>query len=92
VTDRATRAGYVDLPPGGVLLLSGELLLGAGLPLDLTVHLAMSAAALARRTTDELRWTLPAYARYADEVGPEGFADVVVRMDDPRHPALVEAL
>ena len=36
------------------------------------------------------RWTLPAFARYAEEVDPAGFADVVVRVDDPRHPALVE--
>jgi hypothetical protein len=27
--------------------------------------------------------------RYADEVDPAQFADVVVRVDDPRHPALV---
>lgn len=88
-TDRSTRAAYVDVPPGGVLLLSGTLLLGAGLDLDLTVHCAQSPAALARRMPDELRWTLPAYARYAEEVAPEQLADVVVRMDDPRHPALV---
>jgi hypothetical protein len=89
-TDRATRDTYVDLPAGGVLLLSGALLLGAGLPLDLTVHLAMSAPALARHTPADLRWTLPAYDRYATEVDPAAFADVVVRVDDPRHPALVE--
>src|SRR5207249_3017547 len=48
VADRATRSAYVEVPPGGVLLLDGALLLGIGLPLDVTVHLAMSAAALAR--------------------------------------------
>lgn len=89
VTDRATRAAYLELAPGGVLILSGALLLGAGLPLDLTVHLEMSAAALVRRTPPEESWTLPAYARYADEVVPSSFADLVVRVDDPRHPALV---
>jgi hypothetical protein len=88
-TDRATRAGYVNVPDGGILLLSGALLLGIGLPLDLVVHLSMSPAALARRTADTDRWTLPAYVRYADEVDPAQFADVVVRVDDPRHPALV---
>jgi hypothetical protein len=88
--DRATRAPYVELPPGGVLLVSGPLLLGGQLPFDLTVHLAMSPAALHRRTPPELRWTLPAHARYAAEVDPAGFADVVVRLDDPGHPALVE--
>jgi len=89
-TDRATRAPYVTVPPGGVLVLSGPLLLGTGLDLDLTVHCAQSPAALARRLPDWYRWTLPAYARYAEEVGPEYLADVVVRVDDPRHPALVE--
>ncbi|HEV7900126.1 MAG TPA: uridine kinase, partial [Planosporangium sp.] len=87
--DRATRAGYVTLPPRGVLLLSGALLLGTGLPLDLVVHLSMSPAALARRTAEADRWKLPAYGRYADEVAPARLADVVVRVDDPRHPALV---
>jgi hypothetical protein len=87
-TDRATRAGYVTVPSAGVLLLSGALLLGAGLPLDLVVHLEMSQAALARRTAAEDRWTLPAYARYVTEVDPALLADAVVRVDDPRHPAL----
>ncbi|MFD0783943.1 uridine kinase, partial [Micromonospora azadirachtae] len=35
-------------------------------------------------------WTLPAFDRYATEVDPASFADVVVRVDDPRRPALVE--
>lgn len=90
-TDRATRAPYVTVPAGGVLVLSGPLLLGTGLELDLTVHCAQSPAALARRLPDGYRWTLPAYERYAEEVMPECVADVVVRVDDPRHPALVEA-
>jgi hypothetical protein len=89
-TDRATRAGYVELPPGGVLLLSGALLLGTGLAFDLVVHLWMSAAALARRTPDPQAWTLPAYARYDREVDPCLLADVVVKVDDPRHPAVVD--
>ena len=72
-----------------MVIVSGPLLLGAGLPFDVTVHLSVSAAALDRRTGAELRWTLPAYARYADEVDPASFADVVVRLDDPRRPALV---
>jgi hypothetical protein len=89
-TDRSTRAAYRTVPPGGILLLSGPLLLGAGLDLDFTVHCGQSAAALARRTPEVERWTLPAYQRYTDEVMPEYLADVVLRMDDPRHPALVE--
>ena len=70
--------------------MSGALLLGAGLDFDLAVHLAQSAAALARRVEPDRGWTLPAYERYRDEVMPELIADVVVRVDDPRHPALVE--
>ncbi|MFC6023509.1 uridine kinase [Plantactinospora solaniradicis] len=89
-TDRATRADYRTLPPGGVLLVSGSLLLGGALPFDLTVHLVLSPGALVRRTPASARWTLPAFARYAEEVGPSMFADVVVRMDDPRHPAMVD--
>ncbi|MET8308855.1 uridine kinase [Micromonospora sp. NPDC005173] len=88
--DRASRARYVDLPPGGVVLVSGALLLGGGLPFDVTVHLALSGAALRRRTEPAQDWTLPAFDRYAEEVVPASFADVVVRADDPRRPALVE--
>ncbi|MFY1692438.1 uridine kinase [Plantactinospora sp. WMMB782] len=89
-TDRATRADYLTMPPGGVLLVSGSILLGGGLPFDLAVHLVLSPGALARRTPQAQRWTLPAFARYADEVAPTTFADIVIRLDDPRHPALVE--
>jgi hypothetical protein len=88
-TDRATREPYSDLPPNAVVLVSGPLLLGGGLPFEVAVHLELSAAALDRRTDPELRWTLPAFARYGHEVDPASFADVVVRVDDPRHPALV---
>ncbi|MFI9049856.1 uridine kinase [Streptomyces sp. NPDC053427] len=87
VADRATRSGYVELPPGGVLVLHGPLLLGHWFPFDLTVHLKLSPAALARRTPPDRRWTLPAFARYEDETRPEEAADVVVRADDPRRPA-----
>ena len=89
-SDRAVRDSDRDVPACGVLLLSGPLLLGGGLEVDLTVHLAMSAAALARRTPADLAWTLPAFSRYADEVAPAEWADVVVRLDDPRHPAVVD--
>ncbi|WP_199442437.1 uridine kinase [Umezawaea beigongshangensis] len=81
--DRASRAEYVRLPEGGVLLLDGDLLLGRGLPAELTVHLRLSPAALERKTDPELRWTLPAYAGYDPE------PDVLVRYDHPDRPALV---
>ncbi|WUH94783.1 uridine kinase [Streptomyces sp. NBC_00433] len=86
-TDRSTRADYVALPSGGVLVLDGPLLLGQGLPLDLTVHLRLSEGALRRRTEPAEQWTLPAYQRYSREALPEESADVLVRADDPRHPA-----
>jgi hypothetical protein len=89
VRDRATRARYVSVQAGGVLLLDGALLLGRGLPFDWTVHLSQSPGALARRTPDGDRWTLPAYARYEQEVRPVQTADVAIKMDDPRHPALI---
>jgi hypothetical protein len=88
-TDRATRADYVSLPAGGVVIVSGHFLLSGALPFDLAVHLAVSPAALRRRTPQAQAWTLPAFDRYAGEVAPETFADLVVRMDDPRHPAIV---
>jgi hypothetical protein len=84
--DRAARRAYLPLPPGGVVLVDGALLLGRGLAADLTVHLWLSPGALARRTAPADRWALPAYARH-EEAARE--ADLVIRMDDPRHPALV---
>ena len=80
--DRAVRTDPVPLPPGGVLLLDGPLLLGRWLPLDLSVHLWLSPAALARRTPADQQWTLPAFARYEDEVRPGEAADLVVRADE----------
>jgi hypothetical protein len=87
-TDRAHRTAYVELPADGVVLLAGGLLLGRGLPLDATVHLRMSAAALARRTADDERWTLPAYERYERETAPADLADILVMSDHPDRPAV----
>ena len=88
--DRASRASYVEVPPGGIVVLDGTLLLGRWLPFDLTVHLEMSPAALLRRTPEDERWTLPAFDRYRAEVEPGTVADVVVKFDDPNHPAVTE--
>ncbi|MCI3929910.1 uridine kinase [Streptomyces sp. AN091965] len=85
--DRATRSPYVQLPPGGLLLLHGPLLLGHWFPFDLTVHVRLSPGALHRRTVPEEQWTLPAFERYEAERDPTAAADVTVRADDPRHPA-----
>ena len=87
VADRATRSPRVTLPPGGLLLLYGPLLLRHWFPFDYTVHIQLSPAALRRRTPPEEHWTLPAFARYESEVDPANTADVLVRADDPRRPA-----
>ena len=87
-TNRATRAERRSLTEGTVLVVSGALLLGLGLPFDRVVHLAMSSAARARRTAGEDAWTLPAFDRYDADVRPAEIADVVIKVDDPRHPAV----
>jgi hypothetical protein len=88
VADRAHRDRYAELPADGVVLLAGALLLGRGLPLDLAVHLRMSAAAISRSLPPDERWTLPAYARYEQERFPEAEADLVVLSDHPDRPAV----
>lgn len=89
VRDRATRAARTRAGERAVLVLDGELLLGRWLDADLTVHLTVRPATLARRLGADRAWQLPAFARYDEEVRPQDVADVVVRVDDPRHPALV---
>ncbi|MYR60515.1 uridine kinase, partial [Streptomyces sp. SID625] len=86
-TDRATRSPHVRLPPGGLLLLHGPLLLRHWFPFDLSVHILLSPGALRRRTPEADHWTLPAFARYEAETDPAATADVLIRADDPRHPA-----
>ncbi|QAY64078.1 uridine kinase [Xylanimonas allomyrinae] len=89
VTDRSTRAAYVAAAPGTVVVLDGSLTLGLGLDVDVSVHLALSRAAETRGTALDDAWQLAAYDRYRREAAPERRADVVVRYDDARHPALV---
>jgi len=90
-TDRSARAEYAQLGPGAVVIVVGGLLLGRWLPFDVSVHLWLSPAALARRTPAGQAWTLPAYARYEDEADPSGTADLTARMDDLRHPAVLSS-
>lgn len=91
--DRATRASYVDVPPEGVVVVAGWFLLGHWLPFELTVHIALSAAARRRRVPPEdAARELPAWDRYDADVGPAGSADLVIRADDPGHPALIDRL
>ena len=71
-----------------MLVVSGSLLLGRSLPFDRTVHLLVSPAARERRTPPDQAWTLPAFDAYERDVDPASVADVVIRADDPRHPAV----
>ena len=89
--DRASRADYRELPADGVVIVDGWFLLGGGLSFDLTVHLALSPPARARRVppADAAR-ELPAYERYDAEARPAERADIVVRADDPRRPAVID--
>ncbi|GAA5024353.1 nucleoside/nucleotide kinase family protein [Streptomyces siamensis] len=87
VSDRATRSPYVQLPPGGILLMHGPFLLRHWFPFDLSVHVLLSPGALRRRSPEAEQWTLPAFARYEAEVDPGATADLMVRADDPRRPA-----
>jgi hypothetical protein len=87
-TDRSTRESPRPVGAGTVLVVSGPFLLGLGLPFDRVVHLAVSAAARARRTPEADAWTLPAFDSYDATVDPAALADVVVKLDDPRHPAV----
>jgi hypothetical protein len=88
-SNRSTRRGPSAAAPGTVLILAGSFLLGRGLDVDFTVHLAVSSAARGRRTNPEAAWTLPAHDEYDATVTPAQLADVTIRWDDPRHPALV---
>ncbi len=87
-TDRSTREPPRTIEPDAVLIVSGPLLLGLGLPFDYVIHLAVTPAARARRTPAEQAWTLPAFDRYDAEVDPARLADAVVRWDDPLRPAV----
>jgi hypothetical protein len=88
-TDRSVRSTPVPVPDLGAVVVSGSGLLGRWLPFDVTVHLQASPAALMRRLPDEDAWLVEAVTRYAEERRPAESADLVVRVEDPRRPALV---
>jgi hypothetical protein len=88
VTNRSTRESPRSADPDLVLLVSGSLLLRHALPFDNAIHLAMSPAARTRRTPPEQAWTLPAFDAYDAQTAPAQLADVVIKLDDPRHPAI----
>ena len=83
LTNRATRVPAITAAPNAVVVVAGPLLLGRDLPFDLTVHLALTPAALRRRTERAAAWTLEALEQYEAHVHPADAADVVIRADDP---------
>jgi hypothetical protein len=87
LTDRSTRVEPV--PVHGLVVVSGSGLLGRWLSFDLAVHLQASPAALRRRLPEDEQWLVEPLQRYAEERAPAEAADLVVRVEDPRHPALV---
>jgi hypothetical protein len=90
-TNRVTRASPISLAKEGFLLVVGELLLGTGLEFDLTIHASVSRQARRRQTEadwPDWTWTLPAFDRYDIDVDPAAIADLVLRCDDRRHPAI----
>ncbi|MDQ6937900.1 MAG: uridine kinase [Actinomycetota bacterium] len=88
VTNRSARVPYRTAAVDGVVLVAGAFLLGGHLDFDVTIHLALDAAARARRTPADQAWTLPAWDAYDREVRPGDRADVAVRWNDADHPAI----
>jgi hypothetical protein len=87
-TNRSTRAEPSSLARSGILIVTGELLLGIGLAFDVTLHAAISRPARRRLAGPEWSWTLPAFDRYDIDLDPSAQAELVLRYDDPQHPAL----
>lgn len=90
-TNRSSREPYRTAVAGSVVLVAGEFLLADGLPFDVRVRLWLSAAALARRTPPDLQWTIDAHLDYDRSLPDPDCADIVVKLDDPRHPAVAVA-
>jgi len=86
-TDRSVRRDPVPAP--GLVVVSGSGLLGRGLSFDVTVHLSASPAALRRRLPAEEHWLVEALVLYDERCAPAEAADLVVRVEDPRHPAVL---
>ncbi|WP_280423187.1 hypothetical protein [Nocardia carnea] len=84
--DRSARAVRRRASPGTVLLVAGPMLLGRGLPFDLTLRLDLSPAALTRRTATSDTWTVPALLAHDREHTET--PDYFVRWDHPDRPAL----
>lgn len=86
-SDRSARLQRLPLPPRAVVLVDGLFLLGRDLPAELTVHVALSPAALLRQGVPT--WQLPAFTAYDALVRPGASCDVLVRAEDPLRPAVL---
>jgi hypothetical protein len=86
-TNRSVRSQRHAMDTPGLVVVAGDLLLGRGLPADLSIHVVLSPATRARRTPPEQRWMLSALDRY-DEIDPATLADVVITWNDPLRPAV----
>ncbi|MBM9475715.1 uridine kinase [Nakamurella flavida] len=85
--DRSVRESRRPSPAGTVLVLDGPFLLTGALPLDLTVHLAVSPGRVRRILPPDRDWWAEAVERYA-RTGPADRADLVVSYDHPGAPAV----
>ena len=85
--DRSARRPIEPVPARAVLLVDGLFLLGRALSCELTVHVALSPAALRRRGAPD--WQVEAFVAYDRAVRPGEACDVLVRAEDPRRPAVL---
>ena len=89
-TDRASRAPREQVPDDAVLVLAGSFLLREDVRrgFDAVLHLVTSEAAIRRRTPQQdAERVVGGWRRYLAGSGPEDLAAVVLRCEDPRHPA-----
>ncbi|WP_432564263.1 nucleoside/nucleotide kinase family protein [Kineococcus sp. SYSU DK003] len=89
-TDRASRARRQEVPDDAVLVLAGSFLLTNALRwgFDAVVHLTTSDAAVRRRVpAQDADRVLGGWHRYLEQDEPVEAAAVVLRCEDPRHPA-----
>lgn len=88
VTDRSLRDRPEPAGERAAVIIDGPFLDAARLPLDATVHLQVSAGALARVLPADRQWWVEAFARYRREYHPESSASAVVSYDHPAAPAV----
>lgn len=87
VTDRSVRHDRQPLPERAVVVVAGLFLLDHDLPASLTVHVALSPAALLRRGRPA--WQVEALQAYDADARPTERCDVLVRAEDPLRPAVL---